>query len=91
MKSYLEGKVFNPEMCQKWCLDISQNIKTGVQHFIGDNYKLVCNVYIAALRGKGVHAAVQCMWTADQDTFATASYKNDSLYALGTIMATKYE
>lgn len=91
LKNYLERKVFIPELCQKWCLDISQNIKTAVQNFIGDNYKLVCNVYIAALRGKGVHAAMQCVWTPDQDNFATASYKNDSLYAFGTTMATKYE
>ncbi|XP_031553725.1 uncharacterized protein LOC116290761 [Actinia tenebrosa] len=91
LKNYLEGKAFTSELCQKWCLDISQNIKTAVQNFIGDNHKLVCNVYIAALRGKGIHSAVQCLWTPDQDNFATASYKNDSLYAFATIIATKYE
>jgi hypothetical protein len=91
LKNYLEDKIFTPELCQKWCLDISQSIKTSVQNFKGDSYKLVCLVYIAALRGKGLHAAVQCLWSPDQDNFATASYKNDSLYAFGTLMATKYE
>lgn len=91
LRNYLEDKTFRADLCQKWCIDISQNIKSSVQNFKGDKYKIVSVVYIAAIRDKGIHAAVQCIWTPDQDSFATASYKNDTLYAMGTLMAVKYD
>lgn len=91
LRNYLEDKTFIADLCQKWCAEISQNIQNSVQNFKGDQYKVVVVVYIAALRDKGIHAAVQCLWTPDQDCFATAAYKNESLYALAALMAIKYD
>lgn len=91
LRNYLEDKTFMPNLCQKWCSDISQTIKNSVQSYKGNEYKIVSVVYIAAIRGNGVHAAVQCLWTPEQDCFATASYSNDSLYAFGSLMAIKYQ
>ncbi|XP_020917417.1 uncharacterized protein LOC110254725 [Exaiptasia diaphana] len=91
LKNYLEDKTFIPDLCQKWCSDLSQTIKNSVQSFKGNDYKIVCVVYIAAIRGNGIHAAVQCLWTPEQDCFTTASYTNESLYAFGSLMAIKYD
>lgn len=91
LQAFLHDKQFCSRSCQRWCLDLSQNIKTCVHRMKDCNSKIACVVYIGALRGHGVHAAAQCIWTPNDDNFITVNYKNHSMMAVASVLAIKYD
>ena len=52
-----------------------------------ERYKIVSQVYIGAVVDDGIDVATQCLWTPCCDKFATASYGNKTLFAVGTVFA----
>lgn len=90
LQAFLRDKQFCSRSCQRWCLDLSQNIKTCVHRMKDCDSKIACVVYIGALRGHGVHAAAQCIWTPNDDNFITVNYKNQSMMAVASVLAIKY-
>ena len=91
LQAQLEMRTFCVELCQDWCKNISQAVKQKIQDLRSDPYKIVCVVYIGALRGHGVHASIQSLWSPHQDNFTAVSYKNSSLFAVATALAVKFE
>ena len=89
LQSYLRQRVFMPRCSQQWCLDLSQAIKVRVQN-LREGFKVVCVVYIGAVRGYGLHAAVESSWSPKDDNFVVASYKNRSLFAIASVLVLKY-
>ena len=90
LQAFLHDKQFCSQSCQQWCLELSQNIKTCVHRMKECESKIACVIYIAALRGHGVHAAAQCIWTPNDDNFITVNYKNRSMIAVASVLAIKY-
>lgn len=91
LREQLETREFCVEMCQDWCREICQAVKQKVQDLRSDTYKVVCVMYIGALRGHGVHASVQSLWSPRQDNFTAVIYKNSSLFAVASVLAMKFE
>ena len=54
----------------------------------GGQRKIACLVYIGAVRDGGIQMAAQALWTPDEDTFAAASFRNDSLCGLAVVITT---
>lgn len=90
LQAFLHDKKFCSRSCQQWCLELSQNIKTTVHRMKDCESKIACVVYIGALRGHGVHAAAQCIWTPNDDNFITVNFKNRSMIAVASVLAIKY-
>ena len=90
LQTFLHDKEFCSQSCQRWCLELSQNIKTSVHRMKVCESKIVCVVYIAALRGHGVHAAAQCIWTPNEDNFITVNFKNRTMIGVASVLAIKY-
>lgn len=50
--------------------------------------KVVCLVYIGAVRDEGIFMSAQALWNSDQDNFAAASFRNDSVYGMAICIIT---
>lgn len=50
--------------------------------------KLACLVYIGAVRDSGIQMAAQALWCPEEDTFAAAGFRNDSVYGFVVVIAT---
>lgn len=50
--------------------------------------KVACLAYIGAVRDGGIQMAAQALWAPDDDIFAAASFRNNSLYGLAVVIAT---
>ena len=88
LSSYLKGfPEYDHEMCGRLCKLISDLIKCRIEEVCEEQYKITVNVFIGAIRGEGIDAASQCTWSPECDRFATASYKNESLFAVGIVFA----
>ena len=54
-------------------------------------YKYVSHVVIGENTGQCLEAASRCLWDDQVDSFACATYKNDSIFAIATVFAIYYE
>ena len=50
--------------------------------------KVACLVYIGAIRDSGIQMAAQALWCPDEDNFAAASFRNESVYGFAVVIAT---
>jgi hypothetical protein len=54
-------------------------------------YKTVSSVTIVENKGQGFQVATRCIWNTTTDNYATYSYTNQSLIAIGHVHAVYYE
>ena len=50
--------------------------------------KVACLVYIGAIRDSGIQMAAQALCCPDEDNFAAASFRNESVYGFAVVIAT---
>ena len=83
--STLGDLVYDTNRCREHCKTLSNLIEKRVKQLNYKRYKIVCFVTIGELRGQGLHVASRCIWDSEKDNYATASYENSSLLAVGTV------
>ena len=91
LKSYLsQFSEYNHSLFGRLGPLLSELIKVRVEEesrASSERYKIVSQVYIGAVVDDGIDVAAQCLWTPCCDKFATASYGNKTLFAVGTVFA----
>ncbi|XP_028408966.1 uncharacterized protein LOC114531553 [Dendronephthya gigantea] len=87
LKSKLESVQFCTQSCRGWCEDIAETIKERIQVILNSPCKVVCLVYIGALRDYGIHTGSQATLDEKLDYHASACYQNDSLFATVSVLA----
>lgn len=76
---------YETNRCREHCKTLSNLIEKRVKQLRYTRYKIVCFVTIGELRGQGLHVASRCIWDGEKDNYATATYENASLLAVGTV------
>lgn len=76
---------FNPLDC------VCQVIRARVKDLMIPRYKIVVLVHIGQLCDQSMQISSRCLWDSTNDTFATYSFKNSSLFGVGTVYAVYYE
>lgn len=75
-------------MCSKLACELSEKIKDEVKQKMNlPRRKLVSFVTIGAQQGQGARVASRCVWNEKADCYASSSYKNSSLFAVGIVFA----
>ncbi|XP_066289449.1 dynein light chain Tctex-type 5-B-like [Branchiostoma lanceolatum] len=64
---------------------LSDAITKEVKKLGFDRYKIVCTVSFGPLRDSCVKYVSRCMWNPEFDNFAEYTYRNKSLYCVGTV------
>ena len=91
LNSHLTGVQYNPESCKELVLNLSEVIKKGVKELNYQRYKMVCMVSIGELKDQGMLMGSRCCWDPKLDTFTTGSFKNDTLFAIGSVWGIYFE
>ncbi|KAK7944814.1 hypothetical protein WMY93_000542 [Mugilogobius chulae] len=60
-------------------------IRARVKEKMIPRYKIVVIVNVGQLRGQGMQISSRCLWDVTNDTFATYSFKNSSLFGLAIV------
>lgn len=83
---------YKRETCDRVCKSICQLLKTLVVSMkTAENdpqCKVVCQAYIGSVKDEGLFATVQTLWENDNDNFAAASFRNDSLFGFASVITT---
>ena len=60
-------------------------IKAKTKQLEFTRYKLITHVVIGQDTDHSVEVASRCLWNPTTDNFATATFRNDSLYAVAMV------
>ncbi|XP_031562871.1 uncharacterized protein LOC116298512 [Actinia tenebrosa] len=85
LENELRGKNYDSPSCVKQAAKISQGVEVRVKSISKTNTKVVAVVFIGEIRDQGIEITSQCLWDPLTDSFATASFRNHSLFAVCTV------
>ena len=72
--------------------ELSDRIKEKVkEHLNLPRHKLVSFVSVGQMKDQGVRVGSRCVWNPAWDHYASASYQNKSVFAVGVLYATYFE
>ena len=72
--------------------ELSDRIKERVKEQLNlPRHKLVSFVSVGQMKDQGVRVGSRCVWNPSWDHYASASFKNKSVFAVGVIYATYFE
>ncbi|KAJ8040485.1 Tctex1 domain-containing protein 1 [Holothuria leucospilota] len=85
LEKELQSQQYDPKKSQLWCCELADKIKTKVKDLGYLRYKIVALVTIGSVEHGAVCCASQCVWNDKFDTYGEYTYRNGSLYAVGTV------
>jgi len=91
--SYLSEKKYNSDSSKSLTTQLTEVIRTQVKQELGtqNRYKIVVLVMVGSMQGQGVRCASRCLWYPQFDRFASYTYQNEHLFAVGTVYGVYYE
>ena len=95
LRSKLQGVAYHADTASLLAKQLSDEIRDRLKEIRDDSngnpeagldsrYKLVSQVFILEQRGQGVRVGQRCLWDADTDSYATASFQNEHIFAIAT-------
>ncbi|XP_035527031.1 tctex1 domain-containing protein 1 [Morone saxatilis] len=91
LTSYLQEEKYEVEWSQKMTKTICEVIRARVKDLMIPRYKIVVLVHIGQLTGQSMQISSRCLWDASNDTFASYSFKNSSLFGVASVYAVYIE
>ena len=85
LKDQLQDVTYNAEQCSKLTQKLCSRIKEKAKEMSYPRYKLVVQVVLGEDTAQSVQMASRCLWDHNNDSFAAATYRNQSLYAIATV------
>ncbi|KAK2185543.1 hypothetical protein NP493_231g03067 [Ridgeia piscesae] len=85
LEAYLRRIKYNPDRCSKLCQDLCSIIKTKTKELATSRWKLVVQVLVGEDTDQRVQMASRCLWNQATDNFASATFRNKSLFAIGIV------
>ena len=87
----LTGVRYDPARCSGLARELSEVIKERVKRLELPRHKLVSFVCVGEKRGQGMRLASRCLWDRTSDNFASASFANRELFAVGVVFGVYLE
>ncbi|KAJ0011788.1 hypothetical protein NQD34_012764 [Periophthalmus magnuspinnatus] len=88
---YLQHETYEAEWSRQMTKTLCDVIRARVKELMIPRYKTVVIVNIGQLSGQGMQISSRCLWDATNDTFATYSFKNSSLFGLAIVYVVYFE
>ncbi|XP_072045232.1 dynein light chain Tctex-type 5-like [Amphiura filiformis] len=91
LESHLANVTYDPLECGMLSKTIAQEMKVKVKEMEFDRFKFVCIVNIGEKQEQDVRVGSRCLWDSNRDSFASAFYENQYLFASATVYAIYFE
>ena len=85
LQSRLKTETYDKENCSKIAQQLCSQIKDRSKDLGFHRYKLVTQVMIGQDTEQSVQMASRCLWNHSTDSFAAATFRNNSLYAISVV------
>ncbi|KAJ3052041.1 hypothetical protein HK097_006953 [Rhizophlyctis rosea] len=87
----LQKVKYDPDKVTELSKHISNEILAAVKKLDFDRYKLVVEVTIGEFKGQGIRVASRAVWDTATDSYASAHFKNATLFAVAIVFGCYYE
>jgi hypothetical protein len=91
LEERLEDTSYEPDKCRYLVVSLANEIRHRVKQMGFARYKIVCTVDMGSIAEQGLRVASRCLWDKVQDSLGTATFKNESLFAVGTVFGVYHE
>ncbi|XP_030016996.1 dynein light chain Tctex-type 5 [Sphaeramia orbicularis] len=91
LTSYLQEEKYEAEWARQMTKTLCEVIRARVKELGIPRYKTVILVHIGQLTGQGMQISSRCLWDAANDTFASYSLKNSSLFGVANVFCVYFE
>ncbi len=91
LESRLHDVHYNPMTCREMTIDIASHIKTRVKAMEFPRYKIISNIIIMENKKQSAEVATRCVWDSNSDSFASYTYRNESLVAVAFVHGIYFE
>uniref|UniRef100_A0A3P8RXP8 Dynein light chain Tctex-type family member 5 n=1 Tax=Amphiprion percula TaxID=161767 RepID=A0A3P8RXP8_AMPPE len=91
LTSYLQEERYEGEWSQKMTKTICEVIRARVKDLMIPRYKIIILVHIGQITGQSMQMDSRCLWDKSNDTTASYSFKNRSLFGVATVYAVYFE
>jgi len=91
LESFLDGELYEARKCTQIAQNLTDVINGRMKELSLPRYKFVSHVMIGQNPGQSVSFASRSVWNTTTDNFASATYRNGSLFAVATVFAVYFE
>merc|ERR1719436_690670 len=92
MKEYFKDKEeYIAEEAKGWTLDVSNDIKAAVKELNIPRYKIIVQVVIGEQASQGIRVASKFLWDVTSDNWASYTFQNPTMFAVGMVFGCYYE
>ncbi|XP_052088599.1 dynein light chain Tctex-type 5-B-like isoform X1 [Mytilus californianus] len=91
LEGYLAEEKYEPELCKQMSKTISEVIKARVKELMIPRFKIICIVDIGQSNNQALLMGSRCLWDSANDTYSSAEFRNNSLFAIAQVYGVYYE
>lgn len=91
LEGYLAEEKYEPELCKQMSKTISEVIKARVKELMIPRFKIICIVDIGQSNNQALLMGSRCLWDPSNDTYSSAEFRNNSLFAICQVYGVYYE
>lgn len=91
LEERLEDKTYDAEKCRFLVTSLANEIRHRVKQMGYVRYKIVCIVDMGSVEAQGIRVTSRCLWDKVHDSLGSATFKNESLFAVGTVFGVYQE
>ncbi|KAK3084181.1 hypothetical protein FSP39_009648, partial [Pinctada imbricata] len=89
--SRLNGTTYSSEKSKLIATDLAAVVKGKIKALETPRYKIVCNVIIMENKDQSMRIVSRSIWNTDTDSYATYTFRNSSIIAVGYVHAVYFE
>ena len=86
-----DEKKYDEARCGAMATEMSNVILRRVKNLNIPRYKFVCHVTLGQKCRQGVNTTSRCIWDTSTDTYSSANWCNDTLFAVAMLHAIYFE
>ncbi|XP_067423916.1 dynein light chain Tctex-type 4 [Emydura macquarii macquarii] len=91
LASCLGDARYSPATSGQLAQSLSELIRSRLKELAPPRYKLVCNVFLGQRGQQSLQVASRCLWDPENDSMASATFLNASLFAVATVHGLYFE
>ncbi|XP_041358261.1 dynein light chain Tctex-type 5-B-like [Gigantopelta aegis] len=91
LETHLSNMEYNHEVMKSTTKMMTEELKVKVKELNLKRYKLITHVMVVENKDQGIRIGSRFLWDTERDSFASASFKNKTLFATGIVYACYYE
>ena len=91
MNLHLEKQKYDSEKVTELMKKIGNEILEEVKKLDFPRYKFVVDVTLGEFKGQGIRTGSRCVWDTTTDTYASASFRNSTIWGVAIVFGTYFE